>query len=627
MHYTYASLLLAGILAVGVAQPIPAQSTPPIQTNQAAAVADYQTPPNAVTISGQFAVVDGAPVIKGEILTPTHTEGDWYNDIPSQEITTPLTRVVVVRYAPNDSDGPKTTILEATNVMPGATLTFEDTEISAGESWEYAATAYLGDLASTNAWGQGTVSVLAGFRPNMIEDMKGVASSITGPITVTFTASSGVEGECDIPFTPTSVWVTRTYTPSSYDEGDEDIDFRPSEEPVVIWSTNNPTSGQAYTVVDDNDGHPMPKGIYTYYAYTSWEWGTSQTPYSPAELGLFEDKPDSPTNVRATLTDKGALITWEAPTKGQGYPPGFVDPKTLRYDVYRYEGYSETVLVAENIAATEAIDPLDDITELQRMSWRVIAHNDLGSSVYGGVTPAIAVGPAQPMPFVETFSKYNYGYDPDNLWSVDMISSDVQWYVGEMAYGSNPAGDWLTYEPSHIGDKDHGMAYASFSQYSQFGTTAYVTSRLDFSEYSTGQVTFNYFTHPEASGKLAIQLLFFDSREPLTLWEGTTHGNEEAWIEKTVSFAGMDDVDMMQLSLCATQEIAENGWYVPIMVDYIKLEGVDYVSVDTLPIDEATAVEYYNLQGIRVAAPAAGQILIRRSIGADGHVSTVKVRF
>ena len=456
--------------------------------------------------------------------------------------------------------------------------------------------------------------------------MVGEAASITGPVTLTFSAPDGVDGECDIPFVPASVWITRTFAPRDTEEGDDDdIDFAPSREPVVIWRTDNATAGQAFTVVDDNDGKPMPKGVYTYTGYTSWQWGESM-PYNAVTIGLFEDAPDSPTNVRATLTDEGALITWKPSTKGQGYPEGYVDPATLRYDVYRYEDYSLTKLIAENIAETEVIDPLDDITTLQTMSWRVIAHNDLGTSAYGGITPAIAVGPAIEMPFVETFSKYDYDYAADNIWSVEQIdNTDLQWYVGELAYGENPKGEWLHFYPQGYPNANHGMAYVSVSQYATPGTTGYTTSRMDFSKYATGQLTFSYFTHPDASGKLAIDLTFFGSREPMTLWEGSLRGEEEGWKQETVSFSGLDDVDMMQLRLLATLEKSTTNWYIPIMVDYIKLEGVDYVGVDTLPVDQNATTEYFNLQGMRISNPAKGQIVIRRATGADGRTSTTKV--
>ncbi len=407
MRNSYSSFLLGALIfsASGIAAASPGA---PAQASVNAAV-DYLSAPDVVEISGKFLVENGAPVISGSISAPKRTTGDWYYDIPSQDITTPLTRLMVVRYSETDPDLPEKVILDYQDVAPGSIYTFKDTDVSAGESWSYRATAWLGKLSSSNDWGQGCVTVLAGYRPKAVENMKGSAASLTGPITMTFSASDGLEEEADITFVPASIWVTRTFSPLDNESGDDDddYDFGPSNEAVVIWSAENPAPGQEYTVVDDNGGKPMPAGTYTYMAFTSWEWGTSATPYDPLSIGLFEDRPTAPSNCRASLTDRGALISWEAPTQGAGYPPGFLDPAKLRYDVYRYENYSETVLVAENISETSCIDPLDDIESLQLMTWRVIAHNDLGSSVYGGTTTPIPVGPAPEMPFIETFSKYS----------------------------------------------------------------------------------------------------------------------------------------------------------------------------------------------------------------------------
>ncbi|MDE7159260.1 MAG: hypothetical protein K2O24_00230 [Muribaculaceae bacterium] len=625
MNKTYTSLLLAGLLLTSAGYAATAYAD--ALTASVNAAVDYLTAPEVVDITGTFLVENGSPVISGTITAPARTTGDWYDDLPSQEITTPITRLTVVRYSENNPDIPEKVVLEYSNVAPGSKYTFKDTDISAGETWSYRATAWLGDLRSSNDWGQGCLTIVAGYRPEAINDMKGAAASITGPVTLTFTASAGLADEADIPFVPTSVWVTRTYSPLDDESGDDDdIDFGPTAVPEVIWSAENPTPGQKYTVVDDNGGKPMLRGTYTYLAYTSWEWGTSSAPYDPVTIGLFEDKPTSPTNCRATLTDQGALISWDAPTLGAGYPPGFLDPATLRYDVYRYENYSETVLVAENITETSCTDSLDDIESLQLMTWRVIAKNDLGSSVYGGTTSPIPVGPAPGMPFTETFSRYSYGYAADNLWSVERITdTDAVWYISDSAYGSSPESSWIQFHPEGYPDSKHGMAYTSFSAYEKPGTIAYVSSRLDFAGYESGKLTFRYFAHPEASGVLGVDLTFFDSREPMTLWEGTTRGDEEGWVEKSVSFNGLQDVDMLQLRLRATQDTPANGWYVPVMVDYINMEGTQSVNVNTLPAD-AASVEYYSLQGIRLENPAKGQIVIRRMTDTHGNVSTLKVR-
>ncbi len=48
---------------------------------------------------------------------------------------------------------------------------------------------------------------------------------------------------------------------------------------------------------------------------------------------------------------------------------------------------------------------------------------------------------------------------------------------------------------------------------------------------------------------------------------------------------------------------------------------------DIITDNEAVSVSYYNLQGIAVNEPAAGNIYIKRSLNADGSVSTSKIRF
>lgn len=57
----------------------------------------------------------------------------------------------------------------------------------------------------------------------------------------------------------------------------------------------------------------------------------------------------------------------------------------------------------------------------------------------------------------------------------------------------------------------------------------------------------------------------------------------------------------------------------------MKLEGrTGDVHVDTVGA-EVSSVKYYNLQGLRINAPAQGEVSIRRTILTNGTVRTSKV--
>lgn len=622
MNKLYFSLIAAGLLTCTAASVQAAVTAP----QGVVAVADDPYPdqkPYGPDLTMEFvATSENSAVTKGKIICPTNMMSDWQTGAPERPITGKIEKVYVVKSCSdlNQNDIPVT---EWTDLNPGEELEFTDNDILLGYNWNYVAYAVVNGNTS-ESW-YGSHGVYTGFRPQSPESIKGTCVEGHAPVTVSMIIPDGVQGTLSdgITYKPERVYVTRTYRP---------VDDYTYTDPVEVWSQENPETGVEISFVDTNNGDAMEEGVYSYNCYVTWKWGESYP--GSVNVGLYEDAPGVPQKITAYPTEEGAVITWTAPIEGN--TGGWVNPNTLTYDVYRYINYDRGQLVASDVKGLSAIDNLEGIDKQLIMQYQVIAKNDKGkSSDWGGICEGIVVGPPCALPFVENFPVKGYSTTTDNLWSRQIYAGDANWYTSSSSYFYDDQDNFVNIQPSMEG---HGLVMTGYASYYPQGVSCYMSGDIDFSEFEQGTLTFSYYTHPLGSVDLAADIVRYDDFTPEQsdvmpveegdayemVWFGNCAG-EEGWQEVSVDFTGFKDSDTVMIRFRAIQDVPESGIYVPACIQYVKLEGrTGDVHVDTVGA-EVSSVEYYNLQGLRINAPAQGEVSIRRTVLTDGTVRTSKV--
>lgn len=628
MRKSYATMLAAGVLLAGgasLATALPAAVPAAITTADEAPKI-----PNSGEIMVTFGIEGEKGSVKGVFTAPTMFMSDWETGTDETPITGKIQKVVITREC-YDQDIHDVPVAEYTDVEPGAVIEFTD-EPTIGADWNYRSVVTV-DGVDSESWG-GQMSLYAGVRPNAVEKntLTGVSTNGQAPVTLSFVMPDGyvnLDGNFNgLEYKPESVYVTRAFrTVGSWESLDRH----------EIWRQENPVPGETYTLVDDNNGQDMPEGTYDYRVVVTWQWGESQG--TDMSVGLYLDTPAGPQNVVAEATAGGALITWDAVEAGASN--GYVDPSTIVYDVYRYENYTRGWLVAENVEGTSAIDNLEGIEKPTQMSYQVVARNEAGSSSeWDGISNIVTVGPASPLPFEETFSTQgSWQLTPDNLWTGVIYEGNSIWEAGSEAYYTDEAGNSQIVKPSESG---HGLAYAGFNGWSPTGKTGYISGDIDFRGHDKGVVKFRYYTHPQGIVKMRLDVMRYDDGQPgegggvmptsaddafETVWEGSNFGETAGWVAVEVPFEGFGDADKINIRFMAENaEASASNTYVPAAIEYVRVEAAEDVSVEGIEAaGEVVETRWFNMQGVRISAPAKGEVSIRRSVMANGAVRTEKV--
>lgn len=611
------SLLAAGMLLTtgyGVA-------TAAVQTSVPAkeAKSEEETPqkPYGPDIQLSLQISEEECYVEGELVAPTELMGDWYTGTSDKPIDGSMT-IRLVKSLTYSDDKP-ILIEEWENVEPGQKLQFTDKDVTIGQSWQYRGIAVYNEQESEEWYGK--LGIYVGLRPLRVTDLTLTADKATPPITVSLTVPNGFMDEDNYPnftYTPTRVYVTRGFCP---------VDEWEQQDVHMIWEKANPEVDTPITFQDTNEGKPMEEGTYYYEVFVEWQWGESYA--ESASIGLYQDSPGSPQNVEATPVNNGMLITWDPVV--EAYGNGYLDPESVLYDVYRYYGYEDTEMIGENIKETEFFDDLEGIDEQMMIAYQIFAKNDKGqSSQWDGQSESVIVGPACPLPFVETFGKKGqYSTEPDMLWINRSLNGGyISWVVDSYATYYLP--DW---SPIHIKptDSSKGVAYAGFADWQPTGECDYISGDIDFKGHDEGMVTVRYYGHPDALADLSIDVIRHDEESDEyiseTIWSHTINADEEGWIGTTASFAGYTGCDKVSINLRATcDEEPSNGIYIPVVVEYISLQATDGPG-SGIEMNETYVVstQYFSLQGVRLSNPEKGMPVIRRATLSNGKVITSKV--
>lgn len=572
----------------------------------------------------------------GVLYAPTTWLYDWETEAPARPIEGTMT-IRVVRSC-FDLDIKDELVAEYLDVKPDQKIEWSDPDVIIGQSWTYRGIAIVDGVENEEWYSQ--AGMYTGIRPLSVTGYDVTSDSGKAPVTVTLTVPKGVRDASMFPemaaaYKPERVYITRQYVePDGWDYTD----------PELVWEQLNPEFDTEYVFEDNNNGETMPEGTYAYNAYVSWKWGESFE--ESKRVGLYLDKPAYPENVKAVTNEQGVLVTWDAVTGAAGI--GYINPEDVIYDVYRYYGYDDTELIGSDIKATEYVDDLAGIDHPVKLEYQVIAKNEKGGSdEYYGRSNSIVVGPAAPLPFTEQFLEGDaWSAETDNIWIEGTLEGSATWEIRPKATYYDAAWNSFYITPTA---PSKGLAYTTFSSWAPDGVVVLTSNAIDFKGHDAGEVTLGYHTAPGCLVELAVEIMTefdpsegsstvspyapaeglnpttLDTAKTVTAWSGSCNG-EEGWQTVTVPFEGFGAYDTIYVRLKATQnDVPEDGIYVPAAVQYVHLDATDeYNSVAGIAAD-AVSSQYYNLQGIRVAAPLKGEPTIRRSVMTDGSVRTTKV--
>ena len=176
----------------------------------------------------------------------------------------------------------------------------------------------------------------------------------------------------------------------------------------------------------------------------------SVTPYNASGAGetskvtvyTGQDMPADPVTASATVQKDGSvLISWEAPAKGLN--GGFIDPSSLKYNIYGASG-----AVASNVTGTSYVfTPAND--EPTIVYFTVFARNSAGGSPNGTKTNTVPVGRAYDIPFMESFPE---AYPVSGPWTIDQ-TDEAEWGtmkdMGEDLYAADGDNGYAVFLPGN----------------------------------------------------------------------------------------------------------------------------------------------------------------------------------
>lgn len=478
-------------------------------------------------------------------------------------------------------------------------------------------------------------TLFAGIQPMAVSDLTITSDEGHAPVTVTFV-------------TPT---LTRDYEPLEYPLTAVTIERRIGDSYGTPWDVihvfENPESGALIEFVDDSEAVMEINGANVWYNVTaSCEWGTSDS--NNDKVALFpNDAPGEPQIIATDKVDGGVLVKWEPNPLGSH--DGNYDPNAVKYDVYRgydwtsiyFDWNSETYditgcdLLAEDIEATEFFDSLSDINEPIYVRYYVLAKNDAGSTmsnIYGAVS--ILVGPEyNSFPFYENFSNVSgWSCYADHIWERSLDYPYWSFVRYQEVYDEqwNPTVYHGMSNTIEGFDGDDGFADLSNPQWGMTSEPTITSTPIDISDL-VGQATLGFYmiNFPTATDQYVVAEAIFDDEEPVELLRADMcNGVEGEWNAYSAILPETDAKTVCLRFRGVYDGIGSGSGYDPnsrfYSIDNISLTGE--VKAETVNGFEAqtVATRWFNLQGIEVAHPSKGEVVIEVRSLSNGTSKAVK---
>lgn len=399
--------------------------------------------PAAPLFSISFEVNGETGSVVGSVTAPTtSTSGD--NLAPDSEITVSVTRS---NWALQETDVEVATL---TGLAPGESVSFTDNASPAwqyGYQYTYVATSRIGQSAGSPTYASLSPGFSFSFAYNTVTATP--VANANGSLSVELSAlvPSKTNDQEDIPCDMTALEFYRVTDRSTWPYTTQ-----------LIGSIDNPTKGESYKFIDEN---PVENTDNYYVVKCVSNFGFCET---TAYTYVGYDTPRAPYPVSAVAIENGVKISWTAPTEGQNW--GDINPADTYYIVYRCWGptSSQREQIASGLKECEYIDYGTDMEFPRAVRYEVQAANSvgLGGSNYSGYNYDLLVGPAEKIPFMETFDG-----GANHVWSFANSSNYCQWLEAEQAEFN----DGTVVEP-HSGT---GLIYIDYA-YSRGNVTNEMTS-------------------------------------------------------------------------------------------------------------------------------------------------------
>ena len=366
---------------------------------------------------------------------------------------------------------------------------------------------------------------------------------------------------------------------------------------VAIHTFEAPAPGEALRHVDE-----VPEcSRYTYAAIAVNEGGESPAAEVKAFVGVLE--PADPAGI--TLTETGTpgevTLAWEPVTadiRGNA-----LDAAYVTYRIYGGEGQA-TLLYDGLTETSKTFQAVEDATVQAFVQYCVVAETRGGISGFA-YSPMLAVGPAYPAPFAESFAggaaSTLIGTCPEDLAT------------------------WKTFTTEESGieaqDGDGGFIGSEASYLDDYGT--FLTGKIDLAGLESPVLSFYVYHIPESEGEantneLEVGVACGGETAVACTVRSAELPAGEGWKEVAVPLDGWKG-RVVQLAFTSRHALLPY-----IFVDNLRVADAGGSGILAAAAEEVLRTEYYSVSGLRLAAPQPGMAIVR-TVYKDGRVETAKV--
>lgn len=526
-------------------------------------------------------------------------------------------------YRQDSWSEPAKLLQEWQDVDAEATFPYDDKDptLVKGTEYIYYAVATLGTNDSSRTYAYVTLEIT----PVTPEQPTLEPTGIVAPVTVRYTCpaleqSVGYSGTAPLPESVTYEKIVLS----------KKFNGRVTE----LESHDNPTPGQAFEFIDND----APNGNNTYLVQTFTFAGNSEQ--SSATIWLGYDYPTAPSNVTAVEVDGKVKVTWTAPSRGFNY--GTLDPKSVRYTVYRMKSSydQDPKLMADDVIECEYIDDIADLTSEQTVYYKVVAYNDIEAPAntynYASTDNGLVVGPPSQLPFHETFNagtkfdkKHDYLWQSEFPWdsfSDYYLRYDQSVEVGGEAPLKMPAGVDGGTEEDETGP-DAFLYVTAASYYDKYNEGYMTSSKLTLANITNPYAMFYYVPINNSTGTVSLQVWKGDVDENGDpVWDNvqtvsyddpeldeSAVTTELKWTKVMVPLTAYAGTEMCKIRLVFQYAEPKDHRY-PMLFDDIRIE--DYPA----PVDLAVArADNGDLNVTWVLSESAGEKDVEYNVYLDGE--------
>lgn len=330
----------------------------------------------------------------------------------------------------------------------------------------------------------------------------------------------------------------------------------------------------------------------------------------------------------ANLGENGVVVTWNPVNEDTDENP--VSPDEVVYDVYRCVDDDSRTLLGRNLVETVFADNLEGVAGDVLLAWQVIAKTDEGeSSAYEGFSPRLQIGDGAGLPYVETFNTPDsWGFMPDNYWLAESLEGWSGFSVEKELFIE--VGDIYDYLYGKDHDSEHTDAFLAFepSKWSA-SDVRYTSGQINLDGAGSPVLAFDYCVFPEAHTSFDVAAIDGAGAETV-LATLKPAGEKMEWVNAVIPLDAYKGGNVcIRFRTAYNPDTAPSeGYRAPICIDNVVVSDGPYTGIVSAAYDGSVVkTEYFNVQGMRIAAPERGQLVIKVETMRDGRGRAVKTVF